>query len=137
MGYYTDYYLSYEIRESVDDALTDFKEEVDRAGIEIPEGLELSTASFEDRLEAVLESETFCDYSPLSHFLGGYADSCKWYDHEIDMKTLSNKFPGVLFILEGKGEESGDIWKKYFLAGKMQRCPGKITFDGFDENKLK
>ncbi len=61
----------------------------------------------------------------------------KWYCHENDMKILSNKFPDVLFELDGYGEEQGDIWRKYFKNGKMQKSVGKITYEPFDEGKLK
>jgi hypothetical protein len=63
-------------------------------------------------------------------------DSCKWYDHESDMASFSKKYPESLFVLKGEGEESGDIWIKYFLNGKMQRAEAKITFEEFDESKL-
>lgn len=35
----------------------------------------------------------------------------KWYDWEKDMKKLARKFPNVLFILDGDGEESNDNWQ--------------------------
>ena len=49
---------------------------------------------------------------------------------------FSVDYPEHLFILEGEGEDSGDIWKQYIKNGKSQRCEAKITFDEFDENKL-
>ena len=61
----------------------------------------------------------------------------KWYDHEIDLKNFSKIFPKSLFILAGAGEENEDIWKKYFRDGKMQECSPVITFEQFDERKLK
>lgn len=64
------------------------------------------------------------------------ADSCKWYEHESDMCELSRRFPDALFELRGEGEESGDIWRKYFKNGRIQRCSAQITFDPFDESKL-
>lgn len=64
-------------------------------------------------------------------------NECKWYSYENDMKELSKKFPNILFTLSGKGEESFDIWRRYYLNGKFQHCPAKITFDEFDETKLK
>lgn len=66
----------------------------------------------------------------------GWNDSCKWYDHEQDMKTLSKIYPETTFLLEGEGEESGDIWQKYFKNGKMQVCKAEIVFPAFDESKL-
>lgn len=67
---------------------------------------------------------------------GSTSESCKWYEHEEDMKTLSIRFPGVLFTLSGDGEESGDIWKKYFLDGKMQICKAILTFPEFSARLL-
>lgn len=59
-------------------------------------------------------------------------DSCKWYEHEADMKALSLKYPGVVFHLRGEGEESGDLWEKDFWRGQMQKRVAKIVFDLFD-----
>lgn len=72
-----------------------------------------------------------------SDFAYAFEDSCKWYDHETDMRVFSKRFPDVLFELSGEGEEAGDIWRKYFRDGKMQSCPGEITFEPFDESKLR
>lgn len=68
--------------------------------------------------------------------LGSSVESCKWYNHEDDMRKFSTHFPSVLFTLIGEGEEPGDMWYKYFRNGKMQVCEAKITFDEFDERKL-
>jgi len=57
-----------------------------------------------------------------------FEDRCKWYDHEERMKDLSAKFPHVLFVLEGFGEEDGDVWRKYFRAGKMFRADAVLSF---------
>lgn len=69
--------------------------------------------------------------------IGQSTESVKWYDHEEHMVKMSKHIKDVLFKLEGKGEESGDIWIKYFLNGKKQICRGNIVFDDFDESKLK
>ncbi|MEI2465158.1 hypothetical protein [Niallia taxi] len=53
------------------------------------------------------------------------------------MREISKLYPGVIFKLHGEGEESGDVWYKYFKDGKMQDCPAKLAFDEYDENKLK
>ena len=69
-------------------------------------------------------------------FLNGNADQCKWYEHEEDMIALSLQYPNLIFLLEGSGEESGDMWKKYFKNGQMQIVNAKIIFDEFDESRL-
>lgn len=56
-----------------------------------------------------------------------WGDTIKWYAHEADMKVFSKKYPEVVFVLEGKGEEPGDLWKKYFKNGKMQAAYAEIV----------
>ena len=69
------------------------------------------------------------DYDPFN-------ESCKWYEHEADMREFSKRYPVVLFTLAGEGEEAGDLWKKYFKNGKMQIAKAVITYDDFDAKKL-
>jgi len=64
-------------------------------------------------------------------------ESIEWYDHESEMKAFSKRFPDVVFTLHGQGEESGDIWVKYFKNGKMQKVEAQIVFAKFDEGQLK
>jgi len=64
-------------------------------------------------------------------------DDVKWYDHVDDMRVLSKLFPDVLFLLYGEGEDSGDVWKKYFKNGKMHNCSTFITFEEYDESQLR
>ncbi len=64
------------------------------------------------------------------------SDSCKWYEHEKDVRELSAQFPTLFITLRGDGEEQGDQWIEYYKAGKMQRVEAKITFAPFDPKKL-
>ena len=63
------------------------------------------------------------------------SDAIKWYEHEADMLEVSRRWPGVVFTLYGIHEE-GSHFKKYFLNGKVQSAPGRLTFDDFDSTKL-
>ena len=60
----------------------------------------------------------------------------KWYEFDEDMKVLAKKFPDVVFKLSGEGEETGDIWNKYYKGDKSQDAKVVITIEEFDENKL-
>lgn len=87
--------------------------------------------------EIALRQKAGTDFFYAVDESGQGTDSCKWYDHEKEVSDFSKIYPDVLFELSGEGEESGDIWKKYFKNGKMQLCQVKMTFDPFDESKLK
>lgn len=75
-------------------------------------------AGFSDRFEQVTgyEFETLSD------------DTIKWDDSDSNMKQLSAEFPDCLLILEGDGEESGDIWKAYYYRGNACMCRAVLTF---------
>lgn len=60
---------------------------------------------------------------------GSRSESCKWYDHQNDLVEFSKLFPEFLFILEGEGEEPGDLWKLYVKNGKGKKVRAKIVFD--------
>jgi len=94
----------------------------------------------------IIEQPAQCSVSILYHMgriteLAGYGslfdgEPCKWYDCEDDMLIYSTDHPDTVFALKGEGEDPGDIWIRYFKDGKGQYCPGKITFDEYDESKL-
>lgn len=64
------------------------------------------------------------------------ADDNRWYEHERDMREFSAQYPDFIFALSGKGEEFGDLWTKYFFAGKCQVAKARIHTDAFDLKKL-
>lgn len=88
-----------------------------------------------DLVEQFVEENEYAKYALCSN--GDCRESCKWYEHEKDMRKFSKKHPKAIFILSGEGEESGDIWKKYYKNGKMQKCKAVITFEEFNSKKLK
>ena len=59
------------------------------------------------------------------------------YEHEEDMLKYSKTCPDILFAVEGRGEEHGDHWIKYFKDGKMQRCNAIVSFEEYDPQKMK
>lgn len=61
----------------------------------------------------------------------------KWYDYEKDMKKVSSAFPNILFTVNGKGEDSEDLWKAYHLGGKCFTTHAEIVYEKFDKSKLK
>ncbi len=60
------------------------------------------------------------------------SESVKWYDHASDLKKLSIKYPTVKFVLEGVGEDQGDLWQKIFLGGKMKYLVPEIVWPDED-----
>lgn len=60
-------------------------------------------------------------------------DECKWYDHDTDMLKVTKKHPGVVFILDGEGEESGDIWRNFYRDGKVLKWRPEINLPDFNE----
>lgn len=68
---------------------------------------------------------------------GGASEDSKWYDHEADLRTFSERHPFVLFELHGEGATNDDLWYKYFLNGKMQECAARIEYPPFDPSNLK
>lgn len=65
-------------------------------------------------------------------------DKVKWWNHSL-MESLSKQFPDILFRLHGNATHNDpeDLWYEYWLNGRVQKCPAIITFDDFDESKLR
>ncbi len=67
---------------------------------------------------------------------GSTCQSTKWYDCDDDMLAVSKKYPDVLFVLSGEGEEAGDIWRTYYKDGCMQHAEAIIAFESYDPEKM-
>ena len=66
------------------------------------------------------------------------SDGWKWYEHEEDMRYISKQLPhDVLLLLEGKGEENGDVWREYYRSGKCARCTPEVTWKEYSEFDLR
>lgn len=61
-------------------------------------------------------SYSFCDQA-WDYFVSG--DTRKWYDHDDDMKQLSEQFPEYYFLLNGQGEDHDDQWRTVYHNGKI------------------
>ena len=89
----------------------------------------IAMADKDMRLERLVASYT--DYS------NPFDEACKWYEWERDMIKMSKDFPKSRFMLEGEGEESGDIWRAWFKAGKSTgKLKAEIKFPVFSESLL-
>ena len=55
-------------------------------------------------------------------------DALKWYDHEEHMIEISKKYPDIIFLLHGEGEEHDDMWNEYYCAGECERVDAQIVF---------
>lgn len=117
MGYYTNYRLS----------VTGDPNKVNafRKAIKIKFGLKNKLFNDQER----------SDFEFLHNILENTYNG-KFYDHERFFREVSAKNQDLTFIVDGEGEEPGDIWKKYFKNGKMFASQGRIVFDDYDENKL-
>lgn len=60
-------------------------------------------------------------------FFGG--DTAKWYECSSDMAALSSKYPALLFILDGEGEEAGDIWRAWARNGNIKMVQAMVVID--------
>jgi hypothetical protein len=136
MGYYTRYSLRTIKTERVQKERERLAEE--RKALESIEDLnirELALAGFDSKFVDPGKYD-ISNLSPVNPKFNPFDGECKWYEHEDDMRRFSKLYPHILFELSGEGEESGDLWKKYFLNGKMQYCKVKMEFEPFDESKL-
>lgn len=69
------------------------------------------------------------DESPLLEDF--FEEPIKWYDHVEDMIKLSKVFPETLFILDGWGEEIGDVWRELYMDGERVVADLMFTFSDF------
>ena len=67
---------------------------------------------------------------------GDSIQSAYWPSHEEALKKASIKYPDGVFILKGEGDDSLDIWVKYFKNGKMKKDNAIVTFPKFNEVEL-
>lgn len=138
MGYYTRYELEWKPLKEIE-PLANCDHKVPKGAKFCPEcGVAVGAVGISERISRAIreaKEQNSENFYALEED-GSGSDACKWYEHESDMIDFSRKFPDVLFTLKGIGEESGDIWTKYFVNGKVQVAKAKIIVDGFDPKSL-
>lgn len=70
-------------------------------------------------------------------FYNGRTDQVKWHSWKEHCIRVSKDFPDIVINIEGEGKESGDHWKAYIKNGKIQISKAVVTFEEFNEGKLK
>ena len=121
MGYYTYFWLD-PPRPTKNCALSD-KEIAKRLvtgllATEYWEGNECLKAELE-ALDKLPDADVLARVTDDLNYGGMLSDSIKWYDHEDHMSDISAAIPDVYFILNGDGEDSDDLWRKYFFNGRI------------------
>jgi hypothetical protein len=117
MGYYTTYNLKVKTKNqsklTEKEILTELKSNIspDRE-IELLKALRDKTPSSSEIIEEFINE--FEDAAYALDKDGSCYELCKWYEHEEELRKFSKKHPEAIFKLKGEGEESGDIWIKYF-----------------------
>lgn len=122
MGYYTKFYLK----------AIDLKPSPDRPVFDEDffNSLELCGFSADDK--------PWVDYGCLDGRLAlGDGESYKWYEHDDEMKKVSEKYRDIVFILDGDGEESGDIWRAFYLNGHVHKWCLEIKLPEWSEGILR
>ena len=55
-------------------------------------------------------------------------DVLKWYHHKEHMIEISKKYPDIIFVLHGEGEDNDDMWNEYYCAGEFERVDAEIVY---------
>ena len=79
-------------------------------------------------MDTLIKTMDYGEFQQNSETEWSSAEQWKWYGHEDNLKAVSKAHPLSLITVTGYGEEQGDIWRKYFLAGQMQTCKLEIKF---------
>lgn len=51
-----------------------------------------------------------------------------WDDHDLDMLSISEKFPEMTFKLKGEGEDREDMWETYYHNGVKEECRAVVQY---------
>lgn len=88
-----------------------------------------------EQLAAWIKSDDEAECS-LTEYGTCTGNDSRWYEHDKSMIALSAKYPTTVFCLHGDGEESSDVWDKYYVGGKLQheeRLKVELPVPDFDK----
>jgi len=134
MGYYTTFNLSIQVLEDVINTKEQEILEIQKSNLnqDIKNHL-VSLINEKYGRQEITEQTVVAELNNFNPFNG---DRYKWYEFDEDMLRISKKFPHAVFTLDGDGEETGDVWRKYYCNGKVQDAKAKMVYEPFDFNKL-
>lgn len=77
------------------------------------------------------ELENYLSNTQVNELLESYLEG-KWYECITNLELISKKFPNMLFLLSGDGEEPLDTWNCYFCNGKSHYREIQTYWKEFD-----
>ena len=129
MSYYCVFQLDWKLPETN----TSFVDTLKELNIEIPDDVQIRQGTKTLGFNIVEQIEKI---ENLSYAIQG--EQCSWRTQDEDMRTLSEKFPNVLFILDTQAaEDTYDEWREFWRNGKYYTVQPVKVYPEFDESKLK
>lgn len=121
MSYYTDY--------SIDIVQTDPKT---HAPLPLPPCMNKNLFVPQEVIDFFKQDHIKLAFDHINTFEG----LSQWYDWEKELMELSKNHPGLMFIVEGKGEGYDDAWIAWITDGLSQYEKKYITHNPFDVHAL-
>lgn len=73
----------------------------------------------------------------LLEMAGPRASSWQWRTMDEDMAAIARRFPLFVFQIDGKGEDAGDVWRKWWHGEKVAEWHIDPTPPKFNPDDLK
>lgn len=121
MSYYTDY--------SIDVVQTDPKT---HAPLPLPCPMNKNLFVPQEVIDFFKQDHIKLAFDRVNSFEG----RAQWYDWEKELMELSEHHPGLMFIIEGNGENRDDAWIAWITDGLSQYETKYITHNPFDVHAL-
>ena len=68
----------------------------------------------QDKIDDAFDDAMDSEDERIRELVGDNHTDIKWYDFEKDFKKFAKRHPDVLFVVQGDGEESYDLWEERF-----------------------